>query len=59
MLLRAKKRQHFVNPKNDNQQKKDALRRLKMRVHEEYLRKIGVLEEDSFGNNRNNNKKRR
>jgi ribosomal protein S21 len=61
MLLRAKRRQYFDRPKKKNQLKKDALRRLKMRTHEEYLRKIGVLEEDSFGNNRNNrnNKKRR
>lgn len=61
MLLRAKKRQYFAEIKNKNRLKKDALRRLKMRVHDEYLRKIGLLEEDTFGNNRNNrnNKKKR
>ena len=49
LLLRVKKRQHFEHKKNKNQHKRDALRRLAMRIKEEYLRKIGALEEETFG----------
>lgn len=53
LLLRVKRRQYFENPKNHNQLKKDALRRLFMRTKEDYLRRIGALEEDTFGRNFN------
>lgn len=49
LLLRAKRRQYFEQPKNESQKKKDALRRLKMRAREEYLRKIGEFSEETFG----------
>ncbi|MAG29202.1 30S ribosomal protein S21 [bacterium] len=48
LLLRAKRRQYFEQPKNSNRKKKDALRRLLMRAREDYLRKIGELEEDTY-----------
>lgn len=46
LLLRAKKRQYFERSKNKNQKRKDALRRLTMRNHNDYLRKVGLLEEE-------------
>lgn len=46
LLLRAKKRQYFERQKNQNKQKADALRRLKIRERNEYLRKVGLLEEE-------------
>jgi len=46
LLLRAKKRQYFETPKNRNKQKSDALRRLKIRVKNEYLRKVGLLDDE-------------
>ncbi len=49
LLLRVKRGQYFEKEKNRNQAKKDALRRMQMRDKQEYLRKIGELEEDSFG----------
>jgi len=49
LLIRIKKRQHFERQKNKNQLKRDALRRLMMRVKEDYLRKIGMLEEEPYG----------
>ncbi len=52
LLLRVKKGQYFEKEKNKNQSKKDALRRIQMRSKEDYLRKIGELEEDSFGRRR-------
>ena len=54
LLLRAKKRRYFESPKNATRKKKDALRRLFMRSKEDYLRKIGELEEDTYtrGNKR-------
>ena len=51
LLLRVKKRQHFEKDKNRNHQKRDALRRLAMRAKDDYLRRIGMLEEDTFGRN--------
>jgi len=49
LLLRVKKGQYFEKSKNRNQVKKDALRRLKSRIKNDYLRKIGELtEEDTF-----------
>lgn len=52
LLLRIKKRQYFEKAKNRNQSKKDALRRIYLRSKEDYLRKIGELEEDTFGRRR-------
>ena len=49
LLIRVKKRQHFEKDRNKSQLKHDALRRLMMRAKEEYLRKIGMLEEETFG----------
>ncbi|MBU2575991.1 30S ribosomal protein S21 [Patescibacteria group bacterium] len=49
LLLRAKKRQYFEHRKNKNHLKRDALRRLMMRAKDDYLRKIGMLEEDTYG----------
>lgn len=46
LLLRAKKRQYFEKPKNRNQKRKDALRRLYLRTRSDYLRKVGLLEEE-------------
>ena len=48
VLLRAKKRQYFEKPKNDNRVKKDALRRMKIRERNEYLKRIGVLDEETM-----------
>lgn len=48
LLLRAKKRQYFERPKNKNQKRKDALRRLTMRTRHEYLRKVGLLDEAEY-----------
>jgi ribosomal protein S21 len=58
LILRAKKRQYFVGKKNDNKKKADALRRLKIRAKNEYLRKIGLLEEDTRSSGRSFVKKR-
>ncbi len=57
LLLRTKRRQYRERPKNDAKVQKDALRRLSMRAREEYLRKIGALDEEQFGR-RNRNKRR-
>lgn len=51
LLLRAKKRQHFERAKNKNQKRKDALRRLVRRAHNEYLRKVGLLDEETLTRN--------
>jgi len=59
MLLRAKRRQYFERSKNTARSKKDALRRLAMRAKEEYLRKIGALEEEQFGRRNTRGKRRR
>jgi len=58
LLLRAKRRQHFEGAKNHNQMKKDALRRLLMRAKEEYLRKIGALEEETYNRGPNRGSRR-
>lgn len=52
LLLRAKKRQRFERAKNKNQQRKDALRRMARRAKNEYLRKVGLLDEESMRENR-------
>lgn len=52
VLLRAKKRQHHDPGKNRNQRRKDALRRLVIRAHNEYLRRVGLLEEETTRDNR-------
>lgn len=46
LLLRAKKRQYFERTKNKNQKRKEALRRLYLRARSDYLRKVGLLEEE-------------
>ena len=58
LILRAKKRQYFAKAKNYNKKKADALRRLKIRSKNEFLRKIGLLEEDARGNMRPTTKSR-
>jgi ribosomal protein S21 len=58
LLIRAKRRQHFEHPKNSNRKKKDALRRLFMRSKEEYMRKVGLLEEETYGRGFKNNTKK-
>ena len=58
LLLRAKKRQYFESPKNANKQKSDALRRLKIREKNEYLRKVGLLEEEKRPTRRGGGRKR-
>lgn len=45
VLLRAKKRRFYENPKNKRAVKEDALRRMAIREQREILRKIGKLEE--------------
>ena len=57
LLLRAKRRQHFEPIKNKNRLKRDALRRLKMRMYEDYLRKIGELTDEVFGQNSRSRRK--
>jgi len=52
LLLRAKKRQHFERVKNKNQKRKDALRRMVRRGKNEYLRKVGLLDEEALRENR-------
>ena len=52
LLLRAKKRQRFERAKNKNQQRKDALRRMARRAKNEYLRKVGLLDEEAMRENR-------
>ncbi|MEK7165095.1 MAG: hypothetical protein AAB779_04055 [Patescibacteria group bacterium] len=52
LLLRAKKRQRFERAKNKNQQRKDALRRMVRRTKNEYLRKVGLLDEEAMRENR-------
>jgi ribosomal protein S21 len=52
LLIRIKKRQYFEKDKNKNALKKDALRRISLRSKEDYLRKIGELEEETFGRRR-------
>ena len=52
LLLRAKKRQRFERVKNKNQQRKDALRRMARRAKNEYLRKVGLLDEEAMRENR-------
>ena len=52
LLLRAKKRQYFERLKNKNRRRKDALRRLSLRTQSDYLRRIGVLEEETAGPNK-------
>lgn len=46
-LLRAKKRQFRAKPKTKTARKKDALHRLRLRAQSEYLRRIGLLEEET------------
>jgi ribosomal protein S21 len=46
-LLRAKKRQFHAKPKTKRARRKDALHRLGLKTKNEYLRRIGLLEEDS------------
>ena len=58
LLLRAKKRQHHEEEKNRNQVKRDALRRMKIRERNEYLRRIGVLDDDNPTQGRGKNKRR-
>ena len=55
LLIRAKRRQHLEDKKNKNQIKRDALRRLLMRAREDYLRKIGALDDDGFSRGFKNN----
>lgn len=52
LLLRAKKRQYFESAKNKNRRRKDALRRLSLRTQSDYLRRIGVLDEETTGPNK-------
>ncbi|MEK7125337.1 MAG: hypothetical protein AAB880_00270 [Patescibacteria group bacterium] len=52
LLLRAKKRQRFERAKNKNQQRKDALRRMVRRTKNDYLRKVGLLDEEAMRENR-------
>lgn len=58
LILRAKKRQYFESPKSDNKEKSDALRRLKIREKNEYLRKVGLLDEEIRPKRRGAGKKR-
>jgi len=58
LLLRAKKRQYFEAPKNANKQKSDALRRLKIREKNEYLRKVGLLDDERTNRFKRGNKRR-
>lgn len=59
LLIRTKKGLFFLKDKNKNQTKKKALHRLALRQKEDYLRKIGELEEDprQRGGNRRSNKR--
>lgn len=61
LLLRAKKRHYHEKPKNSNQVKKDALRRMKIKEYNEYLRRVGLLDEEgtSQGKQSKNNKRSR
>jgi len=49
LLLRIKKRQNHQREKSDNQKKREALHRLSLKKRDEYLRKIGMLDEDTYG----------
>lgn len=46
-LLRAKKRQFHAKQKTKTARKKDALHRLRLKSKNEYLRRIGLLEEEN------------
>ena len=52
LLLRAKKRQYHERGKNRNQRRKDAIRRLTIRTRNEYLRRVGLLDEETTRDNR-------
>jgi len=52
VLLRAKKRQHHDPGKNRNQRRKDALRRLTIRTKNEFLRRVGLLDDELTRDNR-------
>lgn len=45
VLLLVKKGRYHERKKNKNQQKSDAIRRARYRLKQDYLRKIGKLEE--------------
>ena len=51
LLLRIKKQQSHHREKSHNQKKREALHRLALRKRDEYLRKIGMLDEDTYGRN--------
>ena len=52
LLLRAKKRQYFEKSKNKNQRRKETLRRLYFRARTDYLKKVGLLDEETVGPHR-------
>lgn len=49
ILLHVKKIRYHLPEKNKNQQREDAIRRAKTRTKQDYLRKIGKLEEPVRG----------
>lgn len=49
ILLHVKKIRYHQPKKNKNQQREDAIRRAKFRTKQDYLRKIGKLEEPTGG----------
>lgn len=48
LIIRTKKRRFFESPKTKTEQRSDALRRGKIRVRKEYLRKTGQLSEEDM-----------
>lgn len=59
VLLRAKKRQYHAKQKTKNQRRRDALHRLKLRTKTEYMRRVGLLEEETFTTHGRGNAPRR
>jgi len=49
LLIRTKKRKYREKEKSANQTKREALHRLGLKIRDEYLRKIGALDEDTYG----------
>lgn len=48
LIIRTKKRQHFVAPLSKGEQRVGALRRQNIRERKEYLRKTGQLDEEEL-----------